>query len=241
MIKRTPESMLADSSLDRSQATPLHQQVSDRIKRAISTGSLRPGARLPSSRSLATQLSISRATVELAYSILAGEGYLTRQNAAGTRVAARPIDLPVRHAPPTPRTLIPGVASEPDQPPRLFQMGLPALDAFPRKLWSRLAAHHARSLSLSRMVYQGTSGYGPLREAIANDLAIGRGIPCSEEQIFVTSGFMGALTLVARTLLTTGDEVWIEDPGFLPARHALALAGGQGEGQLSVPVAMSAG
>ncbi len=104
-------------------------------------------------------------------------------------------------------------------------MGLPALDAFPRKLWSRLAARHARSFPLSRMVYQGTSGFGPLRQAIANHLVISRGIPCSESQIFITPGFLGALALIARTVLTKGDEVWIEDPCFPPARHAFELAG----------------
>lgn len=219
------EPQLADLRLDRNKSTPLHQQISDRIKRAISTGSLSPGARLPSSRSLASQLSVSRATVELAYSILAGEGYLIRQNAAGTRVQSRPIGRPRRQSPRSPGPLMPGLASQAAQAPRLFQMGLPALDAFPRKLWSRLAARHARALSLSKMVYQGTSGFGPLRQAIANQLLIGRGIACSEDQVFITAGFLGALTLISHTVLTHGDEVWIEDPGFGPARHALELAG----------------
>jgi len=105
-------------------------------------------------------------------------------------------------------------------------MGLPALDVFPRKLWSRLAAHHARSLSLSKMVYQEPGGYAPLRRAIANHLAIGRGRACGEKQVFVTSGFLGALSLAARTLLGAGDKVLLEDPGFPPAREAIALAGG---------------
>jgi GntR family transcriptional regulator/MocR family aminotransferase len=164
--------------------------------------------------------------VELAYNILAGEGYVTRQNAAGTRVELRPVERPPQPSLRSPRPLMPGLASEATQAPRLFQMGLPALDAFPRKLWSRLAARHARSLSLPKMVYQRTSGYGPLRQAIANHLVIGRGIPCSEDQIFITAGFLGALTLIAHTLLTKGDEVWVEDPGFPPAHHALELAGG---------------
>ena len=104
-------------------------------------------------------------------------------------------------------------------------MGLPALDAFPRKLWSRLAAHHARSLSFSKMVYQPASGFGPLRQAVANRLTIARGISCGETQVFITAGFLGALTLIARTLLTSGDKVWVEDPGYPPARHAFELAG----------------
>ena len=34
-----------------------------------------------------------------------------------------------------------------------FQLGLPALDAFPRKLWPRLAARQARALSAADMAY----------------------------------------------------------------------------------------
>jgi GntR family transcriptional regulator / MocR family aminotransferase len=227
MNTHTPESELADLRLDRSKDAPLHQQIVERIKGAIATGSLSPGARLPSSRSLASQLSISRTTVELAYSILAGDGYLTRQHATGTRVESRPLGLAARATTRSPQPLMPGLASEAAQLPRPFQIGLPALDVFPRKLWSRLAGRHARSLSLSKMVYQATSGFGPLRQAIANHLAIGRGIPCSGDQIFITAGFLGALTLIARTLLIRGDEVWVEDPGFFPARHTLELAGGK--------------
>lgn len=213
-------------------SVPLHQQISDGIKRRIASRALGVGARLPSSRDLASQLGVSRATVELAYSNLAAEGYVARRSAAGTRV------LPARTQAPQPllRTsapLLPGLASEAAQPPSLFQMGLPALDAFPRKLWSRLAARHARSLSLSRMVYQEPSGFAPLRRAIANHLAIGRGLACSERQVFVTSGFLGALSLAARALLTAGDKVLVEDPAFPPAREAIRLAGGV---PIAVPV-----
>jgi GntR family transcriptional regulator/MocR family aminotransferase len=106
-------------------------------------------------------------------------------------------------------------------------MGLPALDVFPRKLWSRLAARRARSLSLSKMTYQEPSGFAPLRQAIANHLAIGRRLCCSEHQIFVTAGFLGALSLIGRTLVSPGDKVWMEDPGFPPARQALQLCGAE--------------
>ena len=211
--------------VDAGTGMPLHQQISNCVKGRIAAGALPAGARLPSSRSLASQLSVSRATVELAYSVLAAEGYVSRRSAAGTRVQP----VPPRRADPPRASLpvvMPGLASQPAQPPRLFQMGLPALDVFPRKLWSRLAARHARSLSLSKMVYQETGGFAPLRQAIANHLAIGRGLACGVAQVFITGGFLGALSVIGRTLLAPGEQVWIEDPGFPPARHALALAGG---------------
>jgi GntR family transcriptional regulator/MocR family aminotransferase len=221
-----PTHALEGFRLQQGKGLVLHQQISDDIKQRIRSGALRAGTRLPSSRTLASQLAVSRATVELAYGMLAAEGYVSRRAAAGTRVES----LPAKTArPPLPANplLMPGLASEPAQAPRLFQMGLPALDAFPRKLWSRVAARHARSLALSRMIYQETQGFAPLRRAIANHLAIGRRLACSERQVFVTAGFLGALSLVGRTLLAAGDKVWIEDPGFPPARHTLELAGAQ--------------
>jgi len=104
-------------------------------------------------------------------------------------------------------------------------MGLPALDAFPRKLWARLVARRARSLSEIAMVSQDPAGYAPLRQAIAGYLAIARGIRCSPAQIFVTAGYQGALGLITRTLLAPGDVVWFENPGYFRAREALAKVG----------------
>jgi GntR family transcriptional regulator/MocR family aminotransferase len=212
---------------------PLHQQITEGIKQRIASGALGAGERLPSSRDLASQLGVSRDTIELAYSNLAAEGYVARRSAAGTHVlSVRPgvLESPLKASVPP---LMFGLASAPAQAPRLFQMGLPALDAFPRKLWSRLAARHARALSVSNMVYQDPGGFAPLRRAIANHLAIGRGLACTEKQVFVTSGFLGALSLASRAVLAAGDKVLVEDPGFPPAREAIALVGG-----VPIPVAV---
>src|SRR5690606_18306259 len=48
---------------------------------------------------------------------------------------------------------------------------------------------------------------------------------CSHEQVFVTTGYRGALDLVSRTLLKPGDRCWYEDPGYLIARRFLERIG----------------
>lgn len=217
--------------LDPRPTVPLHQQIAEALKRRIASGELGVGARLPSSRDLAAQFGVSRATVELAYGNLAAEGYVARRSSAGTRVLSMRSAAVEPFLPAFTPALMPGLASVPARPPGLFQMGLPALDAFPRKLWSRLAARHARALSVSKMVYQEPGGFSPLRRAIANHLAMGRGIPCTARQVFVTSGFLGALSLASRAVLTAGDKVLVEDPGFPAAREAITLSGG-----VAVPV-----
>ncbi|AXK39931.1 PLP-dependent aminotransferase family protein [Crenobacter cavernae] len=210
-------------------ALPLYQQLYQRLRDAILSGQLPPGARLPASRVLAADLSTSRGTVEQAYSQLLAEGYLASRASAGTvvnphldtaRLRMR-LKLPSSPAQPAP----PAHAAAASNEPLPFQLGLPALDAFPRKLWSRLAGHHARSLPAAGLLPPDPAGYAPLRQAISHHLALFRGIGCSADQVFITGGFQGALGLIAQVLLQTGDPVWMEDPGFFRASAALKLAG----------------
>ena len=73
---------------DRESAEPLHQQLYRQIRDELKSGSFIDGAtRLPSSRSLAIDLGISRLTVKLAFSKLHAEGYLRSQARSGTFVA----------------------------------------------------------------------------------------------------------------------------------------------------------
>jgi len=71
-------------SLDRTSTVPLFRQICERTRGAIVAGQLHPGERLPSARGLAAQLGAARGTVEAAYAILAGEGWIIARAAAGT-------------------------------------------------------------------------------------------------------------------------------------------------------------
>jgi len=108
--------------------------------------------------------------------------------------------------------------------PALFRLGLPAFDAFPHKIWSRLFARQARSLGPVDLAYQPPAGHEALRVQVARYLAVARGVSCAPEQVFITGGFQGALGLIARCLLQPGDVAWVEDPGYGNARNALRLA-----------------
>ncbi|HEY9269404.1 GntR family transcriptional regulator, partial [Achromobacter sp.] len=78
-------------------AEPLYRQVYERFRGAIAQGTLKPGDRIPSARALAKELGVARGTVEVAYSLLASEGYIQARGQAGTVVAP---DLQPQHAPP---------------------------------------------------------------------------------------------------------------------------------------------
>jgi GntR family transcriptional regulator/MocR family aminotransferase len=214
--------------LQRETDVPLFLQIHRRIRGAILGGELRPGAKLPSTRVLAAQLPASRATVQAAYDMLAAEGYVAGQGARGTVVA------PLTAVPPPPAVPVaapvldqPALPHIPAPPAKLFQMGLPSIDSFPRKLWSRLAVRAARRLSAAELVQQLPAGHAPLRQAIAGYLGLARGVACTADQVLITAGFQGALALIAAVLLRSGDQVWIEDPGYFMARNALELLGAE--------------
>ena len=73
-------------------------------------------------------------------------------------------------------------------------MGFPALDAFPRKLWTRVAAQCVRRFDDTAAGYTDIMGYRRLRESIAAYVAVSRGIACTADQVFITCGYSGALS-----------------------------------------------
>src|SRR6185437_14220625 len=127
----------------RQSRVPVYREVYERLHSAITSGTLRPGERLPSVRSLASQLATARGTIDVAYELLASQGYIVCRGAAGTRVAPTlTLPLPQPHEPTRQRksARAPGASAKtPPQPtaaptlaaPLPFQMGMPALDAFP--------------------------------------------------------------------------------------------------------------
>ena len=79
---------LASIWLDTAAQTPLYQQVYAGLKRAILHGQLRPGSRLPSTRTIAGDLELSRNTVTAAFDQLFAEGYIEARIGSGTRVVS---------------------------------------------------------------------------------------------------------------------------------------------------------
>ena len=81
-----PTERLVSAPLVRS-AFPLQEQLYQRIRTAIAKRQLVPGEKLPSVRTLASELGVARGTVDTTYARLAGEGYLLSQGPAGTIVS----------------------------------------------------------------------------------------------------------------------------------------------------------
>jgi GntR family transcriptional regulator / MocR family aminotransferase len=234
---------------------PLYQQLYTHMRTAILTGKLKGGLKLPSTRTLMTELGVSRTTVLNAYDQLSAEGYLETFPARGTFVAqvlpehvfetssrkrdkaqktlSRPSQLS-RHAEKqlaAPTLFVPQPLS--DKLTNPFSTVNPTLDAHSYETWSRLVTRQVRRLAGRASKYQDAEGYPPLREAIAAHVTLSRQVRCTPEQIIIVAGSQGGLDLVARMLLNAGDEVWLEDPGYFGARGAFL---GVGANIIPVPV-----
>jgi GntR family transcriptional regulator / MocR family aminotransferase len=235
-----------DGMLDQRSSTPMYRQLYLRLRTQILCGQLEAGTLLPSTRSLAAELGVSRTTTALAYEQLLLEGYVESRVGHGTRVAS----LGKQRRPPGPghpeagdrvarpsrlarrgllllRTPFPEVSyvRQVAAVSNVFRVGEPDTRHFPYEAWARLVARHARRTLRSASYYRGESGYGPLREAIAAHIGVTRGVRCDPDQVILTTGAQGALDLAARVLLDPGDAAWMEDPGYGGARGALVAAG----------------
>jgi GntR family transcriptional regulator/MocR family aminotransferase len=220
--------------MDGSGEVPLYRQIYLRFRQSIADGQLLAGERVPSVRALAAELNLARGTVEAAYQLLIGEGYLQARGPAGTVVA--PLLQPIaRPSPMTAENTIAPTLVHSGAVPGPLQIGLPALDEFPRKLWNRLASHELRHSGVDGLIYPDSRGDAGLRAAVAGYLGVSRGIVCAARQVFICAGYPGILDLICRSLLKEGDQCWFEEPGYFLARRFLQEAGAQ-----LVPVAVDA-
>lgn len=209
--------------IDRSLSTPINGQIAATLRSAILEGRLRPGARLPSWLDLAAQLGVARGTVRAAYEALADEFLVVSAGASGTRVAEKTAAKPAADV--NISRPLEGLLRGFSLKPLPFQMGVPAQDAFPVKLWSRLRTRAAREDAMAPVGPADPRGHPALRAEIASMLAITRSISCVPDQIILTSGFKNGLCLTLLVIGAHGSQAWVEDPGFPLARNGLELAG----------------
>lgn len=223
--------------------TPIYLQVYQRIHEGIKNGQLKAQQRLPSIRVLASELNVARGTIELAYQLLISEGVLETKGAKGTFIAQTIKNFPVNHIQGSQKRINPlpsqnkktgnqcglsnnkSLQGQADNNVAPFQLGIPALDAFPHKLWARISTKVLRDNKLDLLGYPDNQGLIHLREGLARYLMVSRGIECSPDQIFISYGHRASLQLIALSLFKAGDTGWFEEPGYHIARHFLQKIG----------------
>lgn len=213
-------------TLDSAETQPIHLQIYGRFKQAIEHNLLKDGDRIPSTRTLASELNVARGTVESAYEMLLGEGVFISRGQSGTYVSnllkTRPVkklQTIISDAQPAAAFAADVVVTKPISP--VYLPGCPAFDAFPKKIWARLNGQRVRSQSSEEMRLKEPQGYEPLRQSIAAYLRLARGVVCEPQQVFITNGYQGALDFLGKVLELPGENIWMEDPGYIMAYMVL--------------------
>ncbi len=211
------------------------------------SGTFRVGEKLPSTRDLANQLSISRTVVLYAYDQLLAEGFAVGRSGSGTYVSGEVnlsksptssdrVQLNLSHYGRAAASAWPRVEF-PRRPPRLlrydFAYGRSDTELFPFETWRRILLRCARKAPAGEFDYGPSTGNAGLREAICNHLRRSRAVNCEPSQVIVVNGSQQALDLIVRVLIERGQPVVIEDPSYQGTREVLRAAGAR---LLPVPV-----
>ena len=204
--------------LVRNSEVPLVDQICERVTHLVRQGQLTPGTRLPSIRKLARQVSASPFTVVDAYDRLVARGVIESRAGRGFFVTPRRLSAPL-------------VAIEALEEPGSDAMALARLclansadivaagSGFLPENWllettpAAVLTRLARGRRAQAFLPCPPQGLPELREQIATRL-LQHGIAASAANIVTTYGASQAFDLLARILLSPGDTVLVEDPGY---------------------------
>jgi DNA-binding transcriptional MocR family regulator len=204
--------------LDRASSLPLVEQVVERMGSLIQRGQLAEGARLPSIRKLSQLVGASAFTIVDAYDRLVARGLIESRAGRGFFVVRRPAFAALATIEVSAETRSDAVALT-----RLMLSSSKAVIAAgsghlpPGWLMEDVATSMLARLTQSRRPEAWLpcppQGLPALREQLAVRL-VQRGIAASPAHIVTTFGATQAFDLIARALLSPGDAVLVEDPGF---------------------------
>ena len=204
-----------DLHLDLS-GTRVRAGLESALRDAVRTGRLRPGTRLPSSRTLGADLGVARNTVAEVYSQLVAEGWLTAQTGSGTSVA--------RRAPEPGATVT--ARPEPAVPRYDLRAGVPDLSAFPRQAWLATARKVLAATPDHLLGYPDPRGVPQLRAALADYLARVRGVTADPDCIVICAGFAHGLAGIGRALHSAGARTLAVEAYGHQAHRDIAAAQG---------------
>lgn len=203
---------------------PIFLDLAQSIITEIERGRLKPGDPLPGTRALARSLNLNRNTVDAAYHELTMQGWLEARPSRGTFIAT---DLPESTATAMrpPALVEPSVVSA--KPPVLHMTdGAPDARLMPHAELARaFRTALSSSATLTDMAHGDPYGAPRLRSVLSEYLAHERGLAVPANQVMVTRGSQMGLFLSAAALITPGDVIAVEEPGYPLAWAAFRAAG----------------
>ncbi|MNK60627.1 HTH-type transcriptional regulatory protein GabR [compost metagenome] len=211
--------------VNRDDKRPLWQQLLGQAIDHITHGVWKPGQLLTPTRELAQQLGVSRSTIQIVYDELLTRGYTVTSGRGGTRVNDW-IQIIDKCAPSLDPPQLPELPLLVEQSQHWFRSKdnqesvidfspyQPFVDTQLLKVWRKSYLNASSQFNVSSWFYGDAYGFEPLRRQIQRHLSLERGIHVQTDQILLTSGAQHSIDLIAQTLLTKGDIVTVEDPGY---------------------------
>jgi len=235
--------------LDRNSLTPLYAQIVGEIRRMITAGTLKPGDRLPANRELARTLGVNRNTVTTAYAELTAQGLINSRVGSGSYISAVPESTSSSQkthetaASPMSWESLLSVQSRDNWLQEMssldstreaisLSLALPSADLFPLDEFRRCVDTVLRRQGRVLLQLGTTSGYQPLQEYIAGQLALS-GVRVSPDEVMITNGCQQSLDLIRQILVGPADEVALENPTY---PGALSVFCSSSSKYFSVPV-----
>lgn len=215
---------LLQIDIDRSnKATPIYQQIYDQFISLISSGVLKSGDILPSSRELSEHLSISRKSVVRALDFLIIDGWIVSKERVGLFVRDN-ISKNINGS------SLPNDQSKNSEEEKRYRLiindGIPNSAIAPieelsrayRKIFNRYAKWHI-------LGYNDPKGDAKFRDEISKMVNSQRGLQSTSAEICITRGSQMALFLTANSFMKRGDTVIFENPGYSKALKTFTSCG----------------
>ena len=205
---------------------PLYEALYRCIRDDILSGRLQPGERLPSKRALATNLEVSKITVEGAYEQLLSEGFICSVEKVGYFVEkTEPGFCDQKFLPPeSPKSTAATTQSLQKNHNPVIDLTANFSARFPFSVWSRLQREVMLDLGEKLLSPVPNQGLPELRSAISRQLRAFRGMEVDPENILIGAGTDFLYNLLIQLL--GRDKVYaVEEPGYSKIRLIYAAGG----------------
>ncbi|EHI98289.1 transcriptional regulator, GntR family with aminotransferase domain containing protein [Clostridium sp. DL-VIII] len=198
---------------------PLYIQIYNYIKNEILSGNIPHNSKLPSIRSFAKDLMLSKNTIEAAYEQLLAEGYVKSKNRSGLYVTR--IESGFKNINENLQSSSISMEKPTDCNIKVrydFSSGQIDLTTFPYSQFRKIVGRSIDEFSSELLLYGDHQGDYGLRHEIAKYIHHSRGVVCSPEQIVISSGTQQSLTLLCHMLLHNHKNAAFEEPSYLGAK-----------------------
>lgn len=211
-------------TLNKNIDTPLYIQLYEKIKMLIEDEKFE-SEKLPSIRSFAKLLGVNNVTVVSAYKLLEKEGYVYSLKGSGTYIKKSPLAVESPFLEEEDMELMNSGILHLSKDSINFASVSPTPDLFPIENFKKTLIEVLDRDNGHAFLYPEITGYEPLRESISKFLIDNYSTHVNKDSILITSGGQQGLDIIAKTLISPGDYILVENPTYSAALSAFKSRG----------------